>query len=93
MTGAWTDSVYLSAQPTLNANSVLFGRVPVTGGVLANGQYSETLTELVPGLAPGNYYVIVLADGLDLVPELNRAAAPELATRRQPGPGIIPSRP
>jgi len=70
--GDWTDSVYLSTQPTLNSSSVLLGRVQHTGGVAANGQYSETLTAPVPGLAPDNYDVIVLADSLGLVPELNR---------------------
>ena len=78
-TGGWTDSVYLSAQPTLSASSVLLGRVDVSGGVSANGQYSRTLTEPVPGLAPDNYYVIVLADSRGLVPEANRATA-ELAS-------------
>ena len=71
-TGSWTDSVYLSTQTTLNSSSVLLGRVQQTGGVAANGQYSETLTAPVPGLAPDNYYVIVLADSHGLVPELNR---------------------
>ncbi len=77
--GSWTDSVYLSTQPTLNANSVLLGRVQHTGGVAADGQYSETLTAPVPGLAPNDYYVVVLADSLGLVPELNRTST-ELAS-------------
>ncbi len=70
--GSWTDSVYLSTQPTLNSSAVLLGRVQHTGGVAANSQYSETLTAPVPGLAPDDYYVVVLADSLGLVPELNR---------------------
>ncbi len=70
--GDWTDSVYLSTAPTLNSSSVLLGRVQHTGGVAANGQYSEMLTAPIPGLAPDNYYVIVLADSRGLVPELNR---------------------
>ena len=78
-TGSWTDSVYLSTQTTLNSDSVLLGRVQHTGGVAANGQYTESLTAPVPGLAPDNYYVVVLADSLGLVPELNRTDA-ELAS-------------
>ena len=39
--GTWTDSVYLSTQPTLNSSSVLLGRVQHTGGVAANGQYTR----------------------------------------------------
>ena len=76
--GTWTDSVYLSTQTTLNSSSVLLGRVQQTG-VAANGQYSQTVTEPVPGLVPGNYYVIVIADSLGLVPELNRTST-ELAS-------------
>ena len=77
--GSWTDSIYLSTQPTLNSSSVLLGRVQHTGGVAANGQYAETLTAPVPGLAPDDYYAIVLADSLGLVPELNRTST-ELAS-------------
>ena len=77
--GSWTDSVYLSTQPTLNASSVLLGQVDHTGGVAANGHYSGTVTEPVPGLLPDDYYVIVLADSLGLVPELNRTST-ELAS-------------
>ncbi len=77
-TGTWTDSVYLSTQTTLNANSVLLGRVQ-QDGVAANGQYSQTVTAPVPGLLPDDYYVVVLADSQGLVPELNRTST-ELAS-------------
>ncbi len=77
-TGTWTDSVYLSTATTLNSNSVLLGRVQQSG-VAANGQYTQTVTAPVAGLAPDDYYVIVLADSLGLVPELNRAGT-ELAS-------------
>ena len=73
VTTSWTDSVYLSTQSTLNASSVLLGRVQQSG-VAANGQYSQTVTAPVPGLLPDDYYVIVLADSLGLVPELNRTS-------------------
>ena len=79
LTNTWTDSVYLSTQTALNTSSVLLGRVQQTGGVAANGQYSETLTAPVPGLAPDDYYVVVLADSLGRVPELNRTST-ELAS-------------
>ena len=78
VTGTWTDSVYLSTQTTLNSSSVLLGRVQQTG-VAVNGQYSQTVTAPVPGMLPDDYYVIVLADSLGLVPELNRAST-ELAS-------------
>ncbi len=76
--GTWTDSVYLSTQPTLNSSSVLLGRVQQTG-VAANGQYLQAVTDPVPGLVSGNYYVVVVADSLGLVPELNRTST-ELAS-------------
>jgi RHS repeat-associated protein len=78
VTTTWTDSVYLSTQTTLNANSVLLGRVQ-QNGVAANGHYSQTVTAPVPGLVPDNYYVIVLADSRGLVPEGNLAST-ELAS-------------
>src|SRR5262249_26232079 len=78
-TGSWTDSVYLSAGPTLNSAAVLLGRVQHTGGLAADGQYSGTLSAPIPGLVPDNYYVIVLADSRGVVPELNRTST-ELAS-------------
>ncbi len=73
VTTPFTDSVYLSSQPTLTSSSVLLGRVQNTGGVAADGQYSESVTAPVPGLVAGNYYVIVLADSRGVVPQTNRA--------------------
>ena len=99
----WIDSVYLSTQTTLNSSSVLLERVQQSG-VAADGNYSQTVTAPVPGLVPGNYYVIVLADSRGLVPELNRAST-ELASTgpvqvtlpaldaRQPGFGHDRQRP
>ena len=78
-TGTWTDSVYLSTQPTLNSSSVLLGRVQQTG-VAANGQYTADGDRAGAGpRCPDDYYVIVLADSLGLVPELNRTST-ELAS-------------
>ena len=77
-TGTWTDSVYLSTQTSLNSSSVLLRHVQQSG-VAANGQYTQTVTGPVPGLVPDDYYVVVLADSLGLVPELNRAST-ELAS-------------
>ena len=79
VTTDFTDSVYLSTEPTINSTSVLLGRTQHTGGVPANGQFTETVSAPVPGLAPGNYYVIVLVDSRGVVPESNRASS-ELAS-------------
>ena len=78
-TGTWTDSVYLSTQQTLNSGSVVLDRVQQSG-VAAGGKYTQTVTAPIPGLAPDNYYVIVLADSLGLVAELNRTNTEQAST-------------
>ncbi|HVX63672.1 MAG TPA: carboxypeptidase regulatory-like domain-containing protein, partial [Pirellulales bacterium] len=45
------------------------GRVHHTGGVAANGSYSETLTAPLPGVSPGTYYVVLRSDIRNQVPE------------------------
>ena len=69
----WTDSVYLSIDPTIDANAVLLGRVSHSGNVAGLSQYTATMTAAVPGLAPGSYRVIVVADSALQVPDTNRA--------------------
>jgi RHS repeat-associated protein len=81
-TGAWQDSVYLSATASITSNSILLGNKTHTGGIAADGSYSSSLTAALPALAPGYYYVLVEVDSLYQAPDLNRAnntlAAPAL---------------
>jgi RHS repeat-associated protein len=69
----WTDSVYLSAEPTLSTDAVLLGRVPQSGPVAGLSSYTGTLTRPVPGLLDGRYYVIVVIDSGLQVADVNRA--------------------
>ncbi len=71
-TGTWTDSVYLSANGLLDADSLLLGRVSHAGGLAGMSSYNGTLTGVVPGAVDGGYSVIVVADSGLQVPDLNR---------------------
>jgi hypothetical protein len=59
---AWVDSVYLSASPSFNASVRLIGRLTHDGGLDATATYTQTLTASLPGVMPGNYFVIVIAN-------------------------------
>ena len=60
--GDWIDAVYLSPDPFWNITDILLGTVQHTGGLASNEVYSASLNFSVPGLLPGNYYLIVRAD-------------------------------
>jgi RHS repeat-associated protein len=71
---SWTDSVFLSPGQTLGASSTLIARATHQGALTAAGQaYQGTLTAVVPGVLPGDYYVIVEADSGDAVSDPTRA--------------------
>ena len=71
-TGDWTDSVYLSADGTVNAGDLLLGRVTHTGGLGSGASYTGSLTATFPAAA-GTYEVVVVIDSTLAVPETNRA--------------------
>ncbi|MCW5553064.1 MAG: Ig-like domain-containing protein [Verrucomicrobiae bacterium] len=60
--GNWIDAVYLSPDPFWNITDPFLGTVQHTGGLASNEVYSASLNFNVPGLLPGNYYLIVRAD-------------------------------
>jgi hypothetical protein len=60
--GDWTDAVYLSQDDQWDINDVLLTTVPHTGGLLQDATYSQSVTANIPGVLPGEYYVIVRAD-------------------------------
>jgi RHS repeat-associated protein len=68
----WFDSVYLSPNPVFDASDLLVARVKHTSVIDGNGTYTVTLTDPLPGVVPGQYYVIVIADSGGLVPDVNR---------------------
>src|SRR5262249_9793863 len=69
----WADSVYLSADAVLDAGDALLGRVGHPGVVAANGSYQGMLPAPLPGVLPGDYHVIVLADSRGFVADPDRA--------------------
>ena len=74
--GNWTDSIYLSPGTTFDpATAVLLGSVVHTGGLPMGSSYSGSITAVAPGLSPGNYSVIVVADSLDQITEQSRLTA------------------
>lgn len=81
--GNWVDSVYLSTTPTVTASSILLGNVTHAGGLTAASSYNASLPVAVPALPPGNFYVLVVADSHDQVPDANRANNTLAATTGQ----------
>ena len=71
--GSWTDSVYLSRNTTAGPGAVLIGTAVHHGGISLNGTYAGTLTAMVPGIVPGNYHFVVVADSKDQTADANRA--------------------
>ncbi len=70
--GDWTDSVYLSADGTVNAGDLLLGRVTHTGGLSGGASYTGALTATFPAAA-GTFQVVVLVDSTLAVTETSRA--------------------
>jgi hypothetical protein len=70
---SWTDSVYLSLSSTFDDTAVLLGRVTHQGALAGNSSDTETVTDPLPGLAPGSYHVFAVADSQELLPDPNRA--------------------
>jgi RHS repeat-associated protein len=71
--GNWTDSVYLASGDTLDSSAALVARAQHTGNVAGHTSYTETVTAPLPGVLPGNYHVIVLADSRGLVADSDRS--------------------
>ncbi|MBV8468215.1 MAG: pre-peptidase C-terminal domain-containing protein, partial [Burkholderiales bacterium] len=93
----WTDRVYLSATPTLDANAVLLGASTHIGTVAVGGSYSASLSNFtVPtSVTPGNYYVIVQADSGNALYALNHradftvASTGTVAVVAEPKPNLV----
>ena len=81
---SWVDSVYLSQSSTLDGSAVLLGQVRHSGAVAAGSTYQETVTDALPAVLPGQYFVIVQADGGGLVPDTNRGNSTRASTAAIP---------
>ena len=71
--GTWEDTIYLSSDKQWDVNDAFFGRVSQTGPVAGGGSYSKTVTAALPGVATGDYNVIVRSDIRNYIPESNEA--------------------
>ncbi|KEF42131.1 MAG: hypothetical protein ER33_07850 [Cyanobium sp. CACIAM 14] len=72
-TGTWTDSLYLSADTTLDPSDTLLARVTHSGDVAGGASYHDTVSAPLPALADGAYHVIVIADSRGQVSDASRA--------------------
>lgn len=71
-TGAWTDSVYLSLDKALDASDKLVGRLPHSGVLAPAAFYDGSLTAPLPGVVPGEYRFLVVADTAGQMPDQDR---------------------
>ncbi|ERN43113.1 hemolysin-type calcium-binding repeat protein [Rubidibacter lacunae KORDI 51-2] len=71
--GRWTDSLYLSVDETFDASDRLFSQIPLGGPIGSNTSYSRSATAPLPGLVPGDYFVILRSDIRNEVPEADEA--------------------
>lgn len=68
--GAWTDTVYLSADDRWDLGDKLLGRVAHRDMNLVGGQsYVGMIEAALPGLVPGDYQLIIRSDILNAIPE------------------------
>ena len=59
---SWTDTVYMSTQPTLDATATLLGSFPHEGAVAAGGSYSVSQSVTLPVGVSGTFYFLVKTD-------------------------------
>jgi len=71
--GQWYDSVYLSADNRWDINDTLIGRFERSGRLEPGASYTGQLNEPLPGVVPGNYYIIVRTDARNTVRETDES--------------------
>lgn len=67
--GDWYDPVYLSRDNQWDIDNTLIGRFEYRGRLEPGATYTGQLDEPLPGVAPGNYYIIVRADARNTIRE------------------------
>lgn len=68
--GGWQDALFLSPHNTLDSSAVLLDLVAHTGGLAQGQTYTQSDSVAIPGLLPGNYFLIVQTDRRNQVPEI-----------------------
>jgi WD40 repeat protein/subtilase family serine protease len=69
--GEWYDSVYLSTDDRWDINDTLIGRFERSGRLEPGASYTGQLNEPLPGVVPGNYYIIVRTDARNTIREVD----------------------
>ncbi len=71
VTGSWEDSVFLSEDEVWDIDDAFIGRVTTSAASPLDPGMSVTgsITAPVPGVRPGEYFVIVRSDSRNLIPE------------------------
>jgi uncharacterized repeat protein (TIGR01451 family) len=69
--GQWYDSVYLSVDNRWDINDTLIGRFERSGRLEPGASYTGQLNEPLPGVVPGNYYIIVRTDARNTIREVD----------------------
>jgi RHS repeat-associated protein len=70
--GGWQDAVYLSQDQVLGPSDILLSLAPHSGGLSAGVSYPGTADVVLPGVLPGDYYLLVQTDRRGQVPESDR---------------------
>ena len=60
--GEWSDGVYLSKDDQWDFNDTRLAVVPHTGGLAEDATYSEMATVALPGILPGDYFLLIRTD-------------------------------
>ncbi|HEX8342998.1 MAG TPA: carboxypeptidase regulatory-like domain-containing protein, partial [Tepidisphaeraceae bacterium] len=69
--GKWTDSLYVSSDRTWDINDKLFARHEQSGPLAGGETYTASATAPLPGVKPGEYFLIIRSDILNQIPESN----------------------
>ena len=63
------DQFYLSSNATWDANAILIGGAVFSGTLLEGASHTQTDSAYLPWWPPGNYFLIVRVNGLDMIAE------------------------
>ncbi|KPA18868.1 YD repeat-containing protein [Candidatus Magnetomorum sp. HK-1] len=65
----WNDRIYLSSDQIWDETDILFGEYNQTSILNASSSYTQSLTQTIPPLMDGHYYVIIRTDALNNIYE------------------------
>jgi hypothetical protein len=60
--GTWSDAIYASLSPGLDANALLLGQFGYTNGLASGASYAQSQPVALPQCLSGAYYIYVVAD-------------------------------